>query len=124
MKKAALIRRHSTISEIINDTLKGEISQIFYHRQCKGTFILKRSEREISTLNVEKTSTKTRQLIRHNATTSSSVLEKKYLFCEKKDKYLKGSRTKDSLTQAKELYVDDTVRKVSDKKCDNRILAN
>ena len=49
------------------------------------------------------------------------MYEKECIFCGKKDKYKKG--IKEGLTQAKELSVNDSVRKAAIIKQDSRILA-
>lgn len=51
------------------------------------------------------------------------MYEKQCIFCEKKEKFVKGSKSREGLTQARQLRVDDTVRKAAEIKHDKRILA-
>lgn len=57
------------------------------------------------------------------STSSSRVYEKQCIFCEKKEKYTKGSKSRKGLILARQLRVDDTVRRVAEIKQDTRILA-
>ena len=51
------------------------------------------------------------------------MYEKQCIFCEKVEKYIKGSKSRESLIQARQLRVDDTVRRAAEIKQDKRILA-
>ena len=51
------------------------------------------------------------------------VYEKQCIFCKKVEKYIKGSKSRESLIQARQLRVDDTVRRAAEIKQDKRILA-
>ncbi len=51
------------------------------------------------------------------------MYEAKCIFCDKCSKYLKGQRTKESLTKCRELRADDTIRRAAVGKGDNRMLA-
>ena len=101
---------------------------VFYHRKCRSMFTLKRElnrivaktkQNEKASL-VEESSRERRASIRSNPSTSR-VYEKECIFCGKKDKYKKG--IKEGLTQARELRVNDSVRKAAISKQDSRILA-
>ena len=52
-----------------------------------------------------------------------SVYKKICMFCEKKDKY-KGSKTRESLTQARQLRTDISGRTLAELKMDSRVLAH
>jgi len=54
---------------------------------------------------------------------TSRVYEKICIFCEKKEKYKKGSKTRESLTQARQLRTDISVRNSAELKMDSRVLA-
>ena len=45
------------------------------------------------------------------------------MFCEKKDKYKKGSKNRENLTQASQLRTDIIVRNSAELKMDSRVLA-
>lgn len=51
------------------------------------------------------------------------MYEKRCIFCEKKEKYVKGSKSRESLVQAQQLRVDESVRRVAEIQEDKRILA-
>ena len=90
-------------------TLKRELNRI----------VAKTKQNEKASL-VEESSRERRASIRSNPSTSR-VYEKECIFCGKKDKYKKG--IKEGLTQARELRVNDSVRKAAISKQDSRILA-
>ena len=54
---------------------------------------------------------------------TSRVYEKISMFFEKKDKYQKGSKTRENLTQARQLRTDISVRNSAELKMDSRVLA-
>ena len=53
---------------------------------------------------------------------TSRVYKKIGMFCEKKDKYQKGSKTRENLTQARQLRTDISVRNSAELKMDSRVL--
>ena len=55
---------------------------------------------------------------------TSRVYEKTCIFCEKKDKYKRGSRTRENLKQAGQLRTDISVRNPAELKMDPRLLAH
>lgn len=54
---------------------------------------------------------------------TSRVYEKLCMFCEKKDKYKRRSKTRENSTQARQLRTDKTVRNSAELKMDSRVLA-
>ena len=63
-----------------------------------------------------------RTSIRQSPTTSTTY-EHECIFCEKKSKYLKGTRNREPLVQCRDLPADHSIRKSAMKKKDGRILA-
>ena len=51
------------------------------------------------------------------------MYEKTYIFCEKSNKYIKNSRTRETLVQANELRADKEVQAVATARMDEKILA-
>ena len=66
---------------------------------------------------------KQRSSQRKTKTNDSCVYEKICIFCEKSNKYIKNSRTRETLVQANELRADKKVRAVATARMDEKILA-
>ena len=128
LREAGEIRKHEGILSVKVDSDNEVPDGVFYHRKCRSMFTVKRElnsivakakQNEKASL-VEESSQERRASIRSNPSTSR-VYEKECIFCGKKDKYKKG--IKEGLTQARELRVNDSVRKAAISKQDSRILA-
>ena len=63
-----------------------------------------------------------RTSIRQSPTTSTTY-EHVFIFCEKRSKYLKGTRNREPLVQCRDLRADHSIRKSAMEKKDSRILA-
>jgi len=111
LRWAAELRHHKDILGIqVNSP--DEIPEVYYHRKCRSIFIMKRDLKKIIS-HEKKESKKDMELTtdgngQQRASTrgqpsTSRVYEKICMFCEKKDKYKKGSKTRESLTQARQL---------------------
>ena len=109
-----------------------EIPEVYYHRKCRSIFTMKKDLDRIHT--TEKTESRKdtesadggegeRRVSIRGTPSTSRVYEKVCIFCEKKDKYKKGSRTRESLTQARQLRTDTSVRNAAELKMDSRVLA-
>ena len=83
--------------------------------------LLETISKQQGTDNQEPTTAK-RTSIRQSLTTSTTY-EHVCIFCEKKSKYLKGTRNREPLVQCRDLRVDHSIRKSAMKKKDSRILA-
>ena len=59
---------------------------------------------------------------RQSSNPKSRVYEKKCIFCQR-DKYKKGSRNRENLTQCRDLRADQSIREAAITKHDTRILA-
>lgn len=98
----------------------------YYHRQCRAAFTHKKSLEALQKhLNESPTSsTETRTSMRRPCTTSTSrVYEETCIFCEKKNKYCKASKSREPLSQCREIRSDARVRDAAVKKMDTRLLA-
>lgn len=96
-----------------------------YHRQCRSIFTIKKDLDAITTKEKQdnrSTSEGSRKSARQMPH-QSRVYEAKCIFCEKTNKYLKGQKTRETLTQCCELCADDKIRTAAVRKLDNRILA-
>jgi len=83
--------------------------------------LLETVSKQQGTDNQEPTTGK-RTSIRQSPTTSTTY-EHVCIFCEKKSKYLKGTRKREPLVQCRDLRADYSIRKSAMKKKDSRILA-
>ena len=106
------------------------IPDIYYLRNCRSTFTHKKSlctaQSKVESddgLSGAGCSTDQRRSQREQLTTKSHVYQKVCIFCDKSSKYMKGSRTKEPLIQARELRADNKVLEVATMKVDRKILA-
>ena len=101
--RAAKIRGYSPILDLAKNLPKGSIHQLFYHRKCRSIFTMKKLLDSI----VAKESSSGNSLaegsrdIARREPQPSRVYEAKCIFCDKVSKYLKGQRTKESLTKCR-----------------------
>ena len=97
--RAAAVRKHKPLFDIAETLNEGEIPGIYYQRKCRSVFTMKKLLETISkqqgTDNQEPTTAK-RTSIRQSPTTSTTY-EHVCIFCEKKSKYLKGTRNRETL---------------------------
>ena len=104
-----------------------KIPDIFYHRECRSTFTHKKTLISLQgkNANTYQDSLYERQWASQRQPTSSSsrVYEKVCIFCEKSNKYIKKSHSREPLIQASELRADEKVRAAATIKMDNKILA-
>ena len=127
--RAAKIRNHTKLLEVANSTPEGEIPKISYHRNCRSIFTMKRDLDQICKLKEckrsEEKGPEQKKLHRRSSSVSASssrVYKPLCIFCQK-EKYMKGSHSREELTQCVELRSDDAVRKAAVEKEDTRILA-
>ena len=131
LRRAAELRHHEDIlGTQVNSP--DEIPKVYYHRKCRSIFTMKRDlekiisdEKKECKKDTEMTTdgdSQRRASIRGQPSTSR-VYEKICMFCEKKDKYKKGSKTRESLTQARQLRTDISVKNAAELKMDSRVLA-
>ena len=125
LQQAAKRRQFEPILNFVHDKPTG-IPDVYYHTKCRNEFIHKKSlerlSKEQTCVNVAVTS-KRRLSSRDVSATSSRVYDKMCVFCERQTKYVKGTRTRETLIVAMELRVDQTIRDVAMKRQDEKILA-
>jgi len=120
--KAATIRNHRPLLDLAENAKGGEIPQVSYHKKCRSLFTMRRelekisqaaaAAEEIPESNVESGEQRPR---RQEPSTS--------IFCEKKTRYKKGTRTRDPLIQCVDLRGDASIRKASIATGDSRIIS-
>lgn len=124
--EAARVRNHKPILQIADGLHEQEIPNIWYHRQCRSRFTLKRDLHNIkrkSTETSEDDPSSSGTAKRHNRTPSTSrVYQPECIFCGK-DKCLKGTSTREHLIKARQLRVDERLRQCAVEKQDGKILA-
>ena len=119
--RAAAVRKHKPLLDIAETLNEGEIPSIYYHRKCRSVFTMKKLLETISKQqgsdNQQPTTAK------RTSPTTSTTCEHVCIFCEKKSKYLKGTRNREPLLPCRDLLADHSIRKSAMEKKDSRILA-
>ena len=128
---AATIRQYTAITDLACRLEGNEVPDIAYHRDCRSLFTMKRDLEALSKQSKEtvrdspsKFRLSSRGLSRKSPMAGPSrVYEAICIFCDKKTKYKKNSRTKETLIKCSEFRGDDSIRKAALHKKDQRILA-
>ena len=117
---AAKIRNHSLIIDAANGLGEREFPKIYYHRQCRSVFTMKRDlattlskrkpEEGISNETGECSSKRVCRRV-----SESRVYSPVCIFCDK-IKYLKSTKSREKLTKAVQLRADKTLRECAIKK--------
>ena len=106
--RAAAVCKHKPLLDIAETINEGEIPSIYYHRKFHSVFTMKKLletiSKQLGTDNQEPTTAK-RTSIRQSPTTNTTY-KHVCIFCEKKSKYLKGTRDQESLVQCRDLCAD------------------
>jgi len=118
---AAIIRQHRGILEIADNLVSGTWpDNIFYHRNCRAKFTMKRLLDEISSSSVDEEVV--RRSSRESSSTKSAVFKKSCIFCHKK-KYIKKSNTLEQLRCCSQLRVNSSIEEAAKVKNDTNILS-
>ncbi|KAI3388753.1 hypothetical protein SNEBB_003675, partial [Seison nebaliae] len=117
LQNAARIQNRDAIFNIDSNDPK-----LLYHRNCRSSFTHKKTLASFSPKEESPAATDLRKSCREGPS-SSRVMEEICIFCEKKTKYLTGSKSREPLMQSLELRSDAKVRQVAIEKLDNKILA-
>ena len=101
---------------------------IRYHKKCRDRLThvknLRKIQGDLGNLSSEPSSVQRRSSRQStDAADKSRVYPEVCIFCEKKTKYIQGSRTREPLIQSSELRADETVRDAAIRRCDERIIA-
>ena len=127
--KAAQLKNYAPILNIADNIPSGEVPLIYYHRQCRCRFTLKRDLDAIQSRNnngescthiQDQEQEKSKRPARH--TSSSRVMDKICIFCDKQ-KYKKGIRTRETLVQCTDLRADKSLRDIAIQKQDDKLMA-
>ena len=126
--KAAAIRNLRPLLDLAENAKEGEIPPVSYHRKCRSLFTMKRelekisqaaaAAQEILESNVEGGDQRPRRQEPSTSRTSPEI----GIFCEKKNRYKKGTRTCDHLIQCVDLPGDASIRKAAIATGDSRII--
>ena len=125
--KAAEIRDYAPITDAAKQVEENEIPKVHYHRKCQSVFTMKRDLHTLMKRKAETTpdndSASGCSSKRYSRRPSESrVYDPVCIFCGKA-KYIKGSKTREKLTQAVQLRADRTLREFATQKGDKNILA-
>lgn len=125
--RAAQIRNHAPILEMVEDLPEGKIPILYYHRKCRSIFTMKKLldgilEKEKQSASGSNEKKESKREARHVSATCRTYSEE-CIFCQKTDKYVKGQNKREKVVQCRELRADEKIRSVATKKMDSRILA-
>ena len=118
---AATKRNHCSVLTIANHTADGEIPNLKYHKTCRSRFTLKRDLNNLQQNDDVPASQKVRRTSRDEVS-HEIVLPKKCIFCDKMDKYLPGTKTREKLVSCETLTADKKIRESAEEKHDERIM--
>ena len=125
MLDAARVRQYAPILNIAGQLGDKEIPKLSYHQKCRSIFTTKRdpnnlkrkaSEREVNNDEVYS------KCLCKRVSSEARVYAAICIFCSK-DKFQKGTRTREKLTQAVQLRADQTLHNCAIRKGDEKIIA-
>ena len=105
--RAAAVRKHKPLLDIAEILNEGEIPNIYYHRKCRSVFTMKKLSETIS--KQQGTDNQQPMTAKRTSPTTSTTYEHVCIFCEKKSKYLKGTRNREPLVQCRDLRTDHSI---------------
>jgi hypothetical protein len=124
--RAAEIQGFIPITNLCEHIEDGEIPSVYYHRQCRSTFTLKKTLDAIVSkdagLSSESSIVAKRKSLRDPSQSTSRVYDAVCIFCGKCSKYVKGTNTRETLTQSVDLRSDEQIKKAALQKMDARIM--
>ena len=117
--EAAKIRNFTPVLDVAQNLEEQELPSIFYHRNCRSIFTLKRDLETIKRKNQNPHDEEDEDFKpaakKRNVTTPTRV------YC--KDKYIRSTSSREPLVKAAQLRVDKTLREKALAKCHQTILA-
>lgn len=127
--EAAKVRNHSAILDAAKLVKEGEVPKIFYHRKCRSIFTMKRDletikrqrEESVSDVRLSAEASSVSKRPCRSSTLESRVYKPICIFCDK-EKFVKGSKSREKLTQAVQLRADKTLRECAIQKRDEKII--
>ena len=126
MLEAAKLRNFKPILDIANKLSEKETPTIYYHRNCQSLFTMKRDLDALKRKSQQADEASEDRCISkrpsRRSTSEARVYDQICIFC-KKDKFLKGSKSREKLTQAVQLRADQTLRECATRKGDDKILS-
>lgn len=127
--EAAQVRHYEPVLELCTTLSDSDFPHIFYHKTCRSIFTMKklldsfkRKAGEYMTEAAEDGESSTSKRPKRGEKPYSTLLETLCIFCEK-NKYGKGTNTREKLIKAAQLRVDETLRKFATERGDANILA-
>ena len=125
--EAARVRSHAPILELAKHLEENEIPKFLYHRKCQSIFTMKRDLETLKSkandsLSEDAGASSSSKRLCKRSPSESRVYNAVCIFCNKV-KFLKGSKSCETLTQAIQLRADQTLRECATLKGDEKILA-
>lgn len=125
--EAAKVRNHDCILKLAELSPESmNVPEVWYHRQCRSLFTMKRDLETLKTRN-EMTSSDPgpsedgSRSSKRKKTSTSTVYEKVCIFCQK-TRYVKGTHSREAVILAVDLRSDKTLRDIAREKQDSHIL--
>ena len=125
--EAASLRHHTPLLEKAKNLPHGQVPDIVYHRQCRSRFTLKRNLQLLQRIQEHPageefaTSDGGKHTTRSKPSTSR-VYRAHCIFCER-EKYRKGSKTREPIVKCTELQCDKRIRESAIQKRDLKSIA-
>ena len=124
--EAAKVRNHEHIINVAEGLEGNEVPEIFYHRKCRSLFTMKRDLNILKRKANEDTESEAGGSSAPKRPCRISVEKRVYdtecIFC-RRDKYVKGSKTREQLSQVVQLRADERLRECAIKKNDKDMIA-
>ena len=125
--EAVRVRSHAPIMELAKHLEGNKIPKILYHRKCRSIFTMKRDLETLKrkandSLSEDAGASSSSKRLCKRSPSESRVYNAVCIFCNKV-KFLKGSKSRETLTQAIQLRADQTLRECATLKGDEKILA-
>jgi len=121
---AAEMRMFDPILKLKKDN-PGTVPKAFYHCECRSTFTHKKALSRLKKVVGDDVQNdgESRKTLRHSTPETSRVYDRKCIFCDRDNKCLKHSATRESLGQAVDLRADMKLRKVATEKGATKLIA-
>ena len=99
------------------------VPDIYYHLECRKSALSKIKKKQSLECLDDTSSESAQRQSREKSEISGRVYAEVCRFCERKTKYLKGTKSREKVTQSVDLRADTTIREAATKKGDSKIMA-
>lgn len=126
--EAARICNYQPVLTLAENLSATAVPSVYYHAACRSAFTQKKTLQKLKSESPLKSGSHDnagppRKMVRSSLSQTTRVYSQTCIFCKRKDKYKKDSRTREPLVQCTELRCDEKIRDVATLKHDTDILA-